>query len=312
MSYLALLDSTLAAGAAMLGDPFRRRQATAVWACRLPDGAFSDRSGGPDLYYTRFALEALTVLGVAREDPDGWQRSGEFVAGASTTLTAMTDWLSFLHAVQLLEASGRSMFCCPEMRAAAADRAAAFLQSCRTADGGYAGLPGGPGGPYHTFLAALCYELIGREMPEPRAAGAAVRAWATADGGFAESSGRDQGQTNPTAAAVAVLTMTDCLDDRTARGAAAFLASMQTSEGGMKAHAVAARADLLSTCTALATLASLDEARRVRLGHDGRFVRTLGLPEGGFGAVPGDAQADVEYTFYGIATLALLAQAAAA
>lgn len=312
MSYLALLDSTLASGVTLLGEPFRRRQAAAVLARGLPDGGFADRSGGADLYYTRFALEALTVLGVAGEDRDGWQRSGEFVAAASARLATMADWLSFLHAARLLEAGGTAMFCCPEMRAAAMDRSAAFLQSCRAADGGYAGLPGGPGGPYHTFLAALCYELIGREMPEAAAAGEAVRAWATADGGFAESSGRNQGQTNPTAAAVAMLTMTDRLDDRTARGAAAFLASMQTAEGGMKAHAGAARADLLSTFTALATLASLDEVRRVRLGHLGRFARSLALVEGGFAAVTGDAQADVEYTFYGIATLALLAQAAAA
>jgi geranylgeranyl transferase type-2 subunit beta len=312
MSYLALLDSTLAAGASLLGEAFCRRQAAAVWALRRSDGTFPDRRGGADLYYTRFALETLTVLGLAKDEGASLASTGEYVAQASTSLASMTDWLSFLHAARLLEGAGLTMFCCTEMRAAAMDRAAAFVASCRGTDGTYAVAPGSPSGPYHTFLAALVHELAGRELPEPATAGDAMRAWLAADGGFAESPGRERGQTNPTAAAVAVMTMTGRLDERTTRGAAAFLASMQTAEGGMKAHAALGRADLLSTFTALTTLVSLDEIRRVRLGHVGRFVRSLAKPEGGFVATAGDEQVDAEYTFYGVATLALLAQAASA
>jgi geranylgeranyl transferase type-2 subunit beta len=298
----------LTEGVSRLGSEFADRHAAAVLARQAPDGGFPGRQGASDLYYNRFALEALTILGATDSAAEAMARCAEFVALSAADVQSPGQWLNFLHSAQLLRAAGHEIFCCDEFRAGVHDRAAAALEQCRDVSGGYAVRPGGQAGPYHTFLAALCYELIDRPMPDVDRAADSCLACRAADGGFAEAAGRDRGQANPSAAAVAVLTIAGRLEDRTAEDVAAFIGALQTAEGGLKAHAGVPGADLLSTFTGLTTLTALDAVRRIQLGRLGRYVRSLSLPGGGFAAAAGDNDTDVEYTFYGIAALAALAQ----
>ena len=77
----------------------------------------------------------------------------------------MVDFYSLLYASLLVQVSGG-----PDVLADSPsdwpERVAATLESFRTADGGYAKVPGHPNGStYHTFLVGLCYELLARPLP---------------------------------------------------------------------------------------------------------------------------------------------------
>ena len=60
--YLQRLTGRLIDGADRLPADFRRRHAAWVAGRQNPDGGFSGREGGSDLYYTGFALRSLAVL----------------------------------------------------------------------------------------------------------------------------------------------------------------------------------------------------------------------------------------------------------
>ena len=86
----------------------------------------------------------------------------------------MVDFFSLLYAAALIQVGGG-----PDVFADSPpgwnDRVAEMLEKFRTVDGGYAKAVGATSGStYHTFLVALCYELLGRPLPES-ATGGVVR-----------------------------------------------------------------------------------------------------------------------------------------
>ncbi len=310
--YLAAMEMILASGVARLPERFRAAQGDYLLGLQRSDGGFPGPAGGAaDLYYTRFALQGLQVLDAAGAE-GVWQRAADYLRGLPSP-SGVVDALSFLHAAAIVKSCG-DVAEAEILTEARAGEIRALLSDCRAADGGFAATAdvaarSGEGGTYHTFLAALCYNLLGEAMPEERRAVELVLARRTADGGFAESAEARVGQTNPTAAAVGLLTLAGALDEGVAEGVGRFVASMQSADGGLRAHAGAATSDLLSTFTGLYTVAMLDVVRSVRLADLGRFVRSLSASGGGFRGAPAATQTDVEYTFYGLATLGLLALA---
>src|SRR2546422_789574 len=91
-------------------------------------------------------------------------------------------------------------------------RHAAYLRAAQSADGGYAKATGSASGStYHTFLVGLCYQLLGRELPEPAHVLSFIRSRQREDGGFVELAPVRRSGTNPTAAAVGVLQLVDGL-----------------------------------------------------------------------------------------------------
>jgi geranylgeranyl transferase type-2 subunit beta len=195
------------------------------------------------------------------------------------------------------------------------------VRSFSTRSGGYARMPGGPAGVYHTFLAAQCSRLGDCDLPGAGEAAAFVMSRRCADGGYADSAPSDhapgrtggkegEGGTNPTAAAVTLLAMLGVLDGAAASEAAGFLASMQRAEGGFAPCAGAPAADLLSTFTALVALDGLGALHMVKLAPVARFVQSHEAA-GGFRGSSGDDAPDVEYTYYGLGTLGLLGWTAA-
>jgi geranylgeranyl transferase type-2 subunit beta len=161
-------------------------------------------------------------------------------------------------------------------------------------------------GAYRAFLACLCLQMTGVALP---CAGELCQLIATlrrADGGYAESSVGPSGQTNSTAAAVAVMQMCGSIDATRSDAAAQFLAAMQSSDGGLMAHGQAGAGDLLSTFTGLLTLWSLERIDQIDLASVARFLRSVAVSTGGFRATVDDPETDPEYTWYGLATLSLL------
>src|SRR5437773_1245762 len=150
MAYLFYLTTRLLEGLARLPEDFRRRQATFLSGRQNPDGGFSGREGGSDLYYTGFALRGLAVLNALT--PDVCDRAAGFLRQSLTQQASVVDFFSLLYACFLIEIGGG-----PSVLAGSPpdwpSRVATTLETFRIPDGGYAKAAGSTAGStYHTFL----------------------------------------------------------------------------------------------------------------------------------------------------------------
>jgi geranylgeranyl transferase type-2 subunit beta len=307
--YLLRLTLRLADGVSRLSAEIRARHAAYLQAAQNPDGGFSGREGGSDLYYTGFALRSLAVLEALT--PDIAERAAGFLRASLTQQTSVIDFFSLLYASLLVQLGGG-----PDVFAGSPpdwpDRVAEMLESFRTADGGYAKTIGGASGStYHTFLVALCHQLLGRPLPRLADVVRFVAGRRREDGGYVEIAPMRRGGTNPTAAAVGLLQMAadempGALEE-VREDVSAFLAEMASPEGGLRANGRAPLADLLSTFTAAWTLEQLGGLHRLDVDQVRRYAESLQRPEGGFHGGLWDEGHDVEYTFYGLGVLALFA-----
>ena len=297
------LQRQLILGVERLPERFRLRQAEYIAGIQNDDGGFPDRAGNSDLYYTHFALRAADLLRVDRAEL--WSRAASYVCAHGSNTQDAVALYCLLSSLRCLE----DRECAPWPRRQIAERVDRQLSALRTGEGAVAKTPGGPGSVYHTFLAALCYELVDRRLPRLDEAVAFARARRCADGGVAESAaaGQASGAANPTAAAVALIVMRGAMDADTARRTGDFLVSMQRADGGFATGADAPVADLMSTFTALVALDAVGAIGRARRSPAARFAASQVMPSGGFRSSALDDAPDVEYTFYGVGALALLA-----
>jgi len=315
--YLLRLSFRLAEGVAQLPAAIRTRHAAYVQAAQNTDGGFSGREGDSDLYYTGFALRSLATLGALT--PTLAQRAAHFLRSRLTQQASVIDLFSLLYSCLLVQLNGGPdilslLHSSPVARIKEGDwpdRIAEVLESFRTADGGYAKSPGGAcGSTYHTFLAALCYQLLGRPLPRLGDVVRFVASRRREDGGYVEIGAMRRSGTNPTAAAVGLLQIAaeemPGLLGEVRDGVIDFLTSMTSPEGGFRANGRAPLADLLSTFTAVWTLDQLGGLQRLDVDRLRRYVESLQRPEGGFHGGLWDEGQDVEYTFYGLGVLALL------
>lgn len=303
--YLNALTAQLIDGLERVPDDRRRRHVTFLKASQNRDGGFSGREGGSDLYYTGFALRALAVLQAL--NPTLCERAGGFLKSKLTEPASVIDLFSLLVSCFLTRIGGG-----PDVLAEAPDdwpkRVAATLESFRTTDGGYAPKADTPAGStYHSFLVALALQLLGEPIPEPDRLIAFVRSRRRDDGGYVEAAAMRRSGTNPTAAGVGVLQITDALTDEERSAVADFLTQLPSElEGGFRANGRIPSADLLSTFTASWTLFQIGAWDRVDHESVGHFVEAIEVSRGGFHGGLWDAGVDVEYTFYGLGMLALL------
>ncbi len=187
------------------------------------------------------------------------------------------------------------------------------LESLRRPDGGYAKTAAGQSSSlYHTFLVALAQQLLALPLVAPERLLEFVRDRRREDGGFVEMAPMKRSGTNPTAAAVGLLTLLDALDESTRSAAVDFLAEMQTDEGGLRANTRIPIADLLSTFTGLLSLADLGQPGAVDRQAALAYVRSLDEDQGGYRGAAWDTGRDIEYTFYGLGATVLLRDGKAA
>jgi geranylgeranyl transferase type-2 subunit beta len=306
--YLLRLTAQLAGGLARLPAEVRARHTAYLRAAQNSDGGFSGREGGSDLYYTGFALRGLAVLDGLT--PEVCHRAAGFLRHSLTQQASVVDFFSLLYACLLVQAGGG-----PDVLADSPadwpDRVAATLETFRTPDGGYAKAAGGASGStYHTFLVALCHELLGRPVPHAAEVVRFVASRRREDGGYVEVAPMRRSGTNPTAAAVGLLQLAggkaEGVTPEVCAAVTEFLAGMASPEGGLRANGRAPLADLLSTFTATWTLAEVGGLGCLDPGQVLRYARGLERPEGGFHGGLWDEGCDVEYTFYGLGVLALL------
>src|SRR6266436_153559 len=93
--YLVQLAAQLMPGIDQLPREVRERHARYLRAAQNPDGGFSGREGGSDLYYTGFALRGLAVLGALSADVCG--RAAGFLRGSLTQQASVIDFFSLLY-----------------------------------------------------------------------------------------------------------------------------------------------------------------------------------------------------------------------
>ncbi len=303
-SYLLRLTTTLADGLARQPQAFRRRHAKYVRACQNADGGFGGRDPASDLYYTAFGLRGLALLGELT--PDVAERASGYLRQRLQGSATAVDFFSLLYASALVQ-MGSGIDVLSDAPADWPERVATLLASFRTFDGGYGKAPNSPfGSTYHTFLVALCYELLGRALPEAAAVAEFIRSRRREDGGFVEMKQMKRSGANPTAAAVGTLQLAGSLDHETKTGVVNMIGGLQSPEGGLMANSRIPLADLLSTFTGCWTLQECGGLDRIDRSEVMRYVKTLERPEGGFHGGSWDSGFDVEYTFYGLGAVGLL------
>ncbi|MSQ93942.1 MAG: geranyl transferase [Gemmataceae bacterium] len=304
--YLQDLSTRLAEGIARLPKSLRERQAVYLVSKQNADGGFSGREGESDLYYTGFALRGLAVLDALT--PEIGVRAAGFLRDCLSRQTSVVDFFSFLYSCSLVQATG-GVDVLADSAADWPSRVADTLVMFRTSDNGYNKSPGATSGStYHTFLVGLCFEMLGRSLPNPDDVLRFVESRRREDGGYVEVAAMRRSGTNPTAAAIGLLHLLNRVDLAGAdfEPTIDYLAEMPSMEGGLRANDRIPLADLLSTFTGCWTLAQLGALGRINLDQAYHFVESLERPEGGFLGGAWDEATDVEYTFYGLGSLALL------
>ncbi|MFN0055631.1 MAG: prenyltransferase/squalene oxidase repeat-containing protein [Planctomycetales bacterium] len=303
--YLLQLGERLTNGLSRLAPERRARHREFVLGRQNADGGFSGREGGSDLYYTGFAVRSLAVLGLLSEADCG--RIAGYLRQTASRQVTVIDLVSWLYCAVIVQGtSGIDLL--EGVDALWPDRLAELLESFRTKDGGYAKThEGAAGSTYHSFLVALCYELVDRPLPQRNQLIQFLFDRQREDGGFVEIQPMKRSGTNPTAAAVALLRMLGALDDDLRGDVEFFLREVRVGTGGFQANTRIPFPDGLSTFTGLLTAQDLRLDGLIDPTPLMEFIDSLEFPDGGFRGAAWDGAADVEYTFYALGTLGLLA-----
>src|SRR5579871_4271678 len=194
--YLFRLDERLARGLDRLDSERREKHRLFLLSQQNADGGFGGRGLPPedpdapregresDLYYTAFGIRALSALKAFQ--PDDASRVSNYLLQSRQRQASVIDVVSWLYSALMVQAvSGIDVL-------ADADpdwpqQLAAILEGFRTADGGYAKTKeGAVGSTYHSFLVALCFELIGQTLPSPELLVKFIHDRQRDDGGFVE------------------------------------------------------------------------------------------------------------------------------
>lgn len=279
-------------GPGVLGAEAADRVAAFVRSQQHPDGGFRNRAGDSDLYYTSFAVDALTALQL--ELPATLE---------SYLLQHDPAQLDFVHASCL----ARLLSAMPG-QAGHAEIAAALarLEDFRSLDGGYNQTPAAATGScYAGFLAVGAYADHRQLPPYPEGIAECQQALAQPGGGWANDALFAVPNVPATAAAVAVARQLRL--PLPATTAAFLLSALHPLAGGFAPFPGAPLPDLLSTAVALHALDSLqaDFGGITDLCLD--FIDTLWTAEGGFHGNWDDDVLDLEYTYYGLLALGHLA-----
>lgn len=254
-------------------------------------GAFGDREGTPDLYYTVFGLEGLSALQVQVPNADALR--------AWITAQAQDARLDFVHLCSLVRSAaslGGNVFT-EEDRSRIIGR----IEAYRTPDGGYHGTPGkSQGSAYGCLLAWGAYADLSMSLPDTAALMSCVLQLRTGDGGFANEPRLPFGSTTATAAAVTLCRhLGECLPDNTGE----WLLRQSHPSGGFLAAPGAPIPDLLSTAVALHALDALQVPVSQLKENCLDFVDSLWSAGGGFHGNWTDDHLDCEYTYYGLLAL---------
>lgn len=279
----------------LLGPEASRLVADYVRSQQAPSGGFRDRDGEPDLYYTSFALDALTAL----QEP----LPEEPLLRYLETCQDRMEELDFVHLCCLARCGAALRWSSP-LQEALLSR----IESFRSADGGYNQIDeADTGSTYAAFLARGAYSDLGVPLPEPERVASSVRSLAAPDGSGAWANDTVFPVPNVPATAAAVSLARHLRMAVPAATGDWLLGCFHLEGGGFLPFPGAPMPDLLSTAVALHALDGLQvDFSPLREGLLD-YIDGLWTAAGGFHGSWGDDDLDIEYTYYGLLALGHLA-----
>lgn len=312
LSYLRMLAEQTRLALSNLPQELLSWHEAAILRFCSGSGGFRGRRGGADLYYTAFAVRALHALGTfhragkenpapVESRPDSTHESSSSLSEVISQYIVCQNPKTIIDILNLLNI--RLLLNCPVVKPM---RALEFVEGFRTDDGGYGKTRNAVvGSLYHSFLAALCHDLLGMGVPERNRLIEFAINHKQSDGGFSESVSVHQSSTNAAAAGLSLLSVLGLMDEELADSGASYLLNMQHDSGGWLAGRNVPAPDLLSAYTASVSLFKIRRLQPRVLAKTLAFVRICQGQDGGFSAGPWDGTADVEYTYYGLGIIAL-------
>jgi hypothetical protein len=255
-----------------------------------PRGGGPDRDGRDDLYYTIFWLSCLEALA---SNPPNQSKTQAFIESHHSG-----ENLDLIH----LGALARCRAALGLSDKLVEESLLKRIESFRSLDGGYDAAPTQPtGNAYAAFVAFGAHQDLGHEIPAPLELVRSLKRLESRDGAWGNLPALPRGSTNPTAAAVTLLSQ---LQMPLNASVADWLLGQVHPQGGFMAMPLAPIPDLLSTATALHALACLETPIPSAIKEACLdFIDSLWSAEGGFHGHWNDDHLDAEYTFYGLLAL---------
>src|SRR5437764_418871 len=99
-AYLLRLTLRISEGLTRVEPALRQRQIDYLLSCQNPDGSFSDREGGADLYYTGFGLRCLAVLDALSLEV--CEKAAGYLRICLTRQASVVDFFSLLYSCLLI------------------------------------------------------------------------------------------------------------------------------------------------------------------------------------------------------------------
>ncbi len=279
------LFKTLLTGRSQLSKEAIKRIAHFVLSQRTDEGAFMDKSGQPDLYYTVFGWMLSYVLGI----PSDSKKNKAYLASLDVNNLDLIHYAAYMRCdmVQRLIENGKinllfSSFFSTDIR---------ILED-------FSDVPHKDiHSPYTQFVWLSLLEDTGNRIKNKKDILHSLESYHTDTGGYMNTI---DGLTATTNATVAALAIRGQLEGYCPTADVHYLYSLQESSGGFAAVKASPLPDLLSTATSLFML-NCYEIKPRYTARD--FIEAHWLDSGGFSATLMEDKSDVEYVFYGLLAL---------
>jgi hypothetical protein len=271
---------TLQQGKNRLSDEAQKRISSFVRSQMTENGAFVDKNGNADLYYTSFGLMLTYIFNLNINNK--WLDEQEKKTADLVNYSALVR----SRLLGKLQLSGKLNFALKRL----------FTTKQKLPD--FTDYPHSDQfSPYSQFLLLSLKEDLGIGNINRQEVLSSLSAYRVENGGYSNVKESKTASINATVAALAVkgqlcgYQKNDDVD---------YLYSSQDESGGFYANASAPIPDLLSTATALFMLKCYGVAPRI---NPDNFIDAHWQPSGGFCATLMDENCDVEYSFYGLLAL---------
>lgn len=282
------LFEALRKGEGRLGREALERIVGFVISQRMEDGAFMDKSGKADLYYTLFGWMLCFVLGIRLDT----EKTSAYLERQDVDSLDLIHYAAFMRCrmISTLNQKGKiGLF----VNSLFPDKVKELKS--------FNGIPHNDyQSPYTQFVWLSLAEDAGYKINNKKEILNTLSTYHVSNGGYMNTKDGITATTNATVAALAVIGQ---LAGYKENENVNYIRDLQEESGGFKAAEASPVPDLLSTATSLFILSCYG----IKPKYPAReFIEAHWLDSGGFSASLLEDKSDVEYTFYGLLALGSL------